>query len=102
MHLVQVFLPLQDNDGKSFPTASFNRVRDELTEKFDGMTAYTRAPAEGRWQTSDDRTVRDDIVVYEVMTEQLDRAWWTHYRESLEKLFAQEHILIRAQAVEQL
>jgi len=66
------------------------------------MTAYTRAPAEGRWQSSDDRTVRDDIVVYEVMTEKLDRAWWNEYRGSLEKLFAQEHMLIRAQMVELL
>jgi hypothetical protein len=101
-HLVQLFLPLQDNDGQSFPASHFSRVRDELTQQFNGMTAYTRAPAEGRWQSGDDRTVRDDIVVYEVMTDELDRAWWNQYRASLEKLFAQEHLLIRAQIVEVL
>ncbi|HVG05084.1 MAG TPA: hypothetical protein VM937_09100 [Burkholderiaceae bacterium] len=77
-------------------------MRDELTRQFNGMTAYARAPAEGRWQSGDERTVRDDMVVYEVITQELDRVWWNHYRVTLEKLFAQEQMLIRAQIVELL
>ena len=73
-HLVQLFLPLQDNEGQSFPASHLHRVRDELTQQFNGMTAYTRAPAEGRWQSGDDRTVRDDIASMSD-DEELDRAW---------------------------
>jgi hypothetical protein len=50
MHLVQILLPLFDNDGVSLPRQLFARVRDELTEKFGGLTAFTRSPAEGVWR----------------------------------------------------
>lgn len=42
------------------------------------------------------------MVIYKVMVDRLDRAWWKHYRASLKELFAQEQMLIRAQEVEQL
>jgi hypothetical protein len=44
MHLVQLFLPLRDNAGASFPPALFAAVRTELTDAFGGVTAYQRAP----------------------------------------------------------
>ena len=102
MHLVQLFLPLQDNAGEKFPDAMYRSIREQLTERFGGMTAYTRTPAEGHWQSEDAATVRDDMVIYEVMVDQLDRTWWKHYGASLEQLFAQDKLLIRAQEVEQL
>ena len=101
MHLVQLFLPLRDNAGKNFPAAAFRRIRNELTERFGGMTTYARAPAEGHWQ-SDEAVVRDELVIYEVIVDKLDRSWWAEYRASLERLLAQEQLLIRAQEVEQL
>jgi hypothetical protein len=45
---------------------------------------------------------RDDIVVYEVMTDTLDRAWWAGFRKALERRFAQEELVIRSHAVERL
>ena len=36
MHLVQLFLPLHDNDGERFPASSFVAVRTELAEAFGG------------------------------------------------------------------
>jgi hypothetical protein len=65
------------------------------------LTAYTRAPAEGLWETGS--TVKqDDIVVVEVMVESLDRGWWREYRRELEQLFSQNQIVVRAQTYEVL
>jgi hypothetical protein len=103
MHLVQILLPLRANDGSPFPATHYRAVRDELTERFGGMTAYTHAPAEGRWKDGDDEEVtRDEIVIFEVMAEALDRAWWRRYRAELERRFAQDALVIRATALEML
>jgi hypothetical protein len=103
MHLVQLLLPLFDNDGRRLPEESFTHVRAELTKRFGGLTAYTRAPASGLWQDDDTgRTARDDIVVYEVMTDTVDYAWWRQYRETLERTFRQKELVVRAQAIDLL
>lgn len=102
IHLVQLLLPLYDNTGRAFPAAHFTTIRDELTEHFGGLTAYTRAPAQGLWHDASGPTRRDDIVVYEVMTDMLDRAWWRAYRQALEQRFAQDELVIRSQVVERL
>jgi hypothetical protein len=98
MHLIQILLPLYDNAGNPFGEGLYGKVRRELTERFGGLTAFTRAPAQGLWK-DEDETKRDDIVVFEVMTEELDAGWWRGYRASLEKAFRQDAIVIRAQTV---
>ena len=102
VHLVQILLPLFDNHGDPLPHGQFQRVGAELTERFGGLTAFTRAPAEGVWKDDSARTTRDEIVVFEVMADDLDRAWWATYRRELERRFRQEEIVIRAQTIEQL
>jgi hypothetical protein len=102
MHLIQVLLPLYDNAGKPIPRDLFRAVAAELTERFGGLTAYTRAPAEGLWKEDRRTTTRDDVVLFEVMADRLQRAWWRQYRADLEARFRQEQVLIRAQAVEVL
>lgn len=103
MHLVQLLLPTYDNDGQPISAAEHRRVREELTERFGGLTAYSRAPAEGLWEDAGDgRRRRDDIVVYEVMTEAIDERWWASYRVSLERRFRQDEIVIRTLAVRRL
>ena len=101
MHLVQLLLPLKDPDGKPFPRSHYRRIREVLTERFGGLTAYTRAPAEGLWDVGDELE-HDDIVVYEVMVPELDRAWWGDYRASLERQFDQDELVVRAQVIERL
>ena len=101
MHVVQILLPLYDNHGEAIPQLHFRRVSQELTDRFGGLTAFTRAPAEGRW-SSGETTSHDEIVVLEVMVESLDRSWWTDYRQALERRFRQEEIVIRAQEMEKL
>ena len=102
MHLVQILLPLFDNAGEAIPELQFRRVSGELTDRFGGVTAFTRAPAQGLWKDSGARTSHDEIVVVEVMVADLDRTWWTDYRSQLEKRFRQEVVVIRAQETEQL
>ena len=97
MHLVQILLPIHDNAQAPFPREEYLRVRRELTERFGGLTVYTRAPAEGMWKLNDNHTTRDDIVIFEVMASELDAAWWRNYRHELEKRFRQDVIVIRAQ-----
>jgi hypothetical protein len=103
MHLVQILLPLYDPTGIAFPQPMFRTVRGELMERFGGLTAYTRAPAKGLWKEDDQAPVaKDDIVVYEVMADALDRGWWSRYRQDLEGRFQQDALVIRAQEIELL
>ena len=102
LHLVQILLPLYDNENHAFDDALYVEVRRELTERFGGLTAFTRAPAEGLWKDDPGRTSRDDIVVLEVMSDELDLSWWRAYRGELERRFRQDEIVIRAQEIERL
>ncbi len=103
MHLVQILLPVYDNDGNELPQLAFRRVSSDLAHRFGGVTSFTRAPAEGVWnQPTTERPTHDDIVVVEVMVRELDRAWWATYRKELEHRFKQDEVIIRAQAMEQL
>jgi crotonobetainyl-CoA:carnitine CoA-transferase CaiB-like acyl-CoA transferase len=101
-YLVQLLLPLADSRGEPFPESLFAGVTKELTDRFGGLTAYARAPAAGLWKERPGKVTRDDIVVYEVMVEALDAAWWSVYRGRLEQRFAQDELVIRAQEVRRL
>ena len=102
MQLLQLFLPVYDAQGKPFAKAMFDAVRAELAGRFGGCTAYLRSPAAGLWEDEGGECVRDDVLLFEVMAESLDRAWWFDYRRELERRFAQEEILLRASAIEKL
>ena len=41
----------------------------------------------------------DEIIVFEVMAEILDAAWWGSYRLHLERVFRQDEIVVRASTV---
>jgi hypothetical protein len=97
MHLIEIFLPTADNEGARFPQSLFDSVEQQLTERFGGVTSYPRAPASGLWKTSPSNKQEDDLIIYEVMTEELDEIWWKIYREDLEKIFRQEKLIIRTQ-----
>lgn len=101
MHLVQLLLPLADNAGQQFPASLYEDVTRELTERFGGVTAYTRSPAEGRWQSGTSEH-HDDVLVVEVMVEKLDPTWWSEFRQKLAATFRQESLVIRAQAIQLL
>ena len=101
MVLVEILLPLLDNERKPFRQEMFEQVRDELAKRFGGVTAFRRSPAEGVWREGGE-VKSDEVVIYEVMTDSLDRAWWAGYRQDLEGRFRQEAIVIRASQIERL
>jgi hypothetical protein len=102
MYLIQILLPLYDNSGEPFPQHEYMRVRDELAERFGGITTYVRSPAEGLWKGGASMTVRDDIVIYEVMTEKLDQGWWRSYREGLSLRYRQDMLIVRVSEIQLL
>jgi hypothetical protein len=101
VHLVEILLPIADNEGQPFDAHQYAQVREELTQRFGGVTAFTRAPAEGNSHEKG-AVVKDDIVVFEVMTDTLDRTWWEAYRQRLEQRFSQDEIIVRALAITRL
>jgi hypothetical protein len=93
MSVVELFLPV----GGAASAIELTKLRVLLTEKFGGVTAFTRAPAKGTWRVPHTGQVEnDDIVVVEVMTETLDRHWWRELKAILEHSLKQSEILIRA------
>ncbi len=101
MYLVQILLPLYDNTGAAQPAELFQAVGAELHERFGGLTAFTRAPAEGVWSGDEHgAATRDDIVIFEVMAEGVDRPFWRGYRAKLEQRFRQRVVVIRVQQID--
>jgi hypothetical protein len=47
-YLVEIFLPLADKAGETFPTERFSRVMEVLKRKFGGVTVYDRSPAKAK------------------------------------------------------
>ena len=102
MFLIQILLPLRDNEGEAFPQGWFDRLRVTLTERFGGVTAYHQSPAQGLWKDEEGGVDRDQIVIFEVMAGRLERDWWASYRAELEARFRQEEIVIRAMEIVRL
>ncbi len=102
MHVIEIFLPLKRKDGSEQPAGLFAEVRAELVDRFGGLTAFTRSPAEGLWESGEGEVDRDSIVIFEVMAEQVDRPWWADYRAGLERRFGQDEVVVRASPSERL
>jgi len=101
MHLIQLLLPLHNNDKQKFPADYFKSLRSDLIDRFGGGTAFVRSPAVGLWKT-DDVVSRDEVVMFEVMSPDLDEQWWLEYRTKLEKKFQQKTPLVWASQVKRL
>jgi hypothetical protein len=102
MHLIQLLLPLADDQKRAFPRAEYDRVRTELAQRFGGVTFYLRAPAEGVWTDPGGEVEHDQVVVAEVMAAHLEREWWKLYRTELERRFRQDRVLVRVMPCELL
>lgn len=102
MYLIEILLPLYDNHGQPFGPAPFASARQELVDRFGGVTAHAQAPAQGIWEDSAGQVRRDDIVVFEVMTDHIDENWWSTWRARMERLFRQDEIVVRATEVRRL
>jgi hypothetical protein len=101
MNLIQILLPLTDDTGHPFPHDFYDRLAQELTNKFGGVTSYARSPGEGRWKNSAS-TEHDDVVVIEVMVDKMERDWWSALGRRLAREFRQDTVVIRSQPMELL
>jgi hypothetical protein len=101
MVLIQMLLPTNRPAVAEAPDtmAALAETRRELTDKFDGLTAYLRSPAKGHWTSPDGHTEQDDVVMVEVVTDNFDRSWWRAYALVLTDRFQQDEIHIRAMGI---
>lgn len=91
---VQLFIPQNDEKGRPFPPSYFTKLNEELKDKFDGFTVYSRSPAEGIWKEEGGDTISDQMLVYEVLTHSADGSYFQELKPRLEKRFGQTEILI--------
>jgi inorganic pyrophosphatase len=93
-NVVQLFIPLSDEKGKPFPQDHYNKLSTELKAEFGGLTIYNRSPATGLWEEDGEKTVEDQMLIYEVLTSSIDETYWSRLKMQLEKQFAQKELLI--------
>ena len=98
--LFQIYLPRNQENGKPFSGEMFEKVKTELTDRFGGLTMYTRAPAKGLWKEEGEKTLSDDILIYEVLATAYDEEFWKAYKTKLEKTFKQDEVLIRCSTIQ--
>ena len=101
-YCVEILLPLAGEDGRPHPGAAFEALKARLVDRFGGMTAFTRSPAEGLWDGPGQGVDRDRIVIFEVMAAEIDAAWWSGLRRELERDFRQQEVVIRAHEIRRL
>ena len=101
MFVVEVFLPLCDDDGWGIGNAKVIEVRRQLFDKFGGLTVKPRSPSQG-YIREGKSPAKDDLVVLEVTVPELDRAWWDAFKADLEQQFRQREIQIRASELARL
>ena len=103
MVLIQLLLPTTIPRSPTSDTKNaLATTRRELADRFDGLTAYVRSPAQGSWTAADGQVEQDDVVMVEVVTDRFDRAWWRTYASALARRFCQDAIHVRALPIEML
>lgn len=101
MKLIQIYLPVPgENDAAA--SGMFEVVQKDLALKFGGVTAFVRAPGKGQWRPTSEKTVYDDLVIVEVITEFINKEWWTEYRKKLASIVHQDKILITVNDIDLL
>jgi hypothetical protein len=64
---IEIFLPLEYNDGRPIEEAKFAHLEDELLTRFGGVTSVQRQfPLRGLWRFKAE-TFQDRVVVFAVM-----------------------------------
>ena len=64
---IEIYVPLDFNDGRPIPESKFVALQEELLARFGGLTSIQRQfPLMGAWQ-SGASIYRDRVVVFSVM-----------------------------------
>jgi hypothetical protein len=99
---IEIYLPLDYNDGRAIPESKYVRLQVELLKRFGGVTSTQRQfPLQGLWQAAD-QVYQDRVVVFGVMdfravpSVQVVR-YLERLKSRLKRRFAQLEILITVQ-----
>ena len=64
---IEIYLPLDFNDGRPIPESKYVSIQQELLNRFGGVTSVQRNfPLQGVWQSGTD-IYHDRVVVFSVM-----------------------------------
>jgi len=92
--LYQLHLPLTYNSGCPIEEEKFDLTRRELVERFGGVTNTAPGfPLQGWWQAAE-TVVRDDIVIWTVVTQGDENGFFRNYKEVLKQRLDQKEIFI--------
>jgi hypothetical protein len=65
---VEIYLPLDYNDGRPIPESKYVTLQQELLDRFGGVTSTQRQfPLQGVWQSGTE-VYQDRVVVFSVMS----------------------------------
>lgn len=96
---IEIFLPLDYNDGRPISASKFTAVQEELLARFGGVTSMQRQfPLQGAWK-SGGAVYHDRVVVFTVMdfgegTQLESLRYLERLKSRLKKRFDQLEILI--------
>jgi hypothetical protein len=96
MNLIQIFLPIYNEQGEKFPSELYKDLIKKFSKIFGGATLYKRAPADGFWEEDTETIVKDELAIFEVMVKGVDEQYWSDQKQQLELAFKQKEILIRS------
>ena len=64
---IEIYLPLDYNDGRPVPESKYISLQQELLDRFGGVTSVQRQfPLQGVWQSGAD-VYQDRVVMFSVM-----------------------------------
>lgn len=93
--LIQIFLPATSTKSKSYPQDLYDQLLQKLTTKFKGATSYQKSSVTGFWKNDEGKKEKDELIIFEVMSDEFDVDFWERYKEELKKAFKQKDIVIR-------
>jgi hypothetical protein len=92
--LYELYLPLTYNDGRPVEKGKFNITRRELISRFGGLTSTPPGfPLQGWWHSAQG-VVKDEIVIWTVLTQNDEDPFFLNYKETLKQRFDQEEIFL--------
>src|SRR5262245_20584957 len=99
---IEIYLPLDYNDGRPIEETKYLRLQEELLTKFGGVTSTQRQfPLQGLWRSEtqlyQDRVVVFTVVDFQIQTEFEILRYLKRLKERLKRKFDQLEILITVQ-----
>jgi hypothetical protein len=101
---IEIYLPLDYNNGRPIEEEKHARLEDELLDRFGGVTStYREFPLQGVWK-AESQVFRDRVVIFSVMnfrseTELQTLQFLEKLKSRLKKGFRQKDVLITVQSL---